>query len=233
MDFPTLSSGPLGGWTSPRSTFSRLEEPSFPSVFPTDLASVKSHLRVTHSDEDAYLTSLIPVATLMVEQYLSRALISRPVVQWMDVVPGFGPADVSFLSRSGRSMPWFSLFRAPALSFQTLAFVNPAGTEYVVDPAGYFVDLSDKDAPARVILNQGYVWPSDVRSAKSVKASYTVGYGPDAASVPPTLKHGVLLVAGALYSNRGDSADQPLEILSLPAVRAVLAPFRILKVGTL
>jgi hypothetical protein len=55
----------------------------------------------------------------------------------------------------------------------------------------------------------------------------------NAPGVPASIRHAVLLVTAAFYSNRGDNADAMIEVLNLPAVRASLDPYRLLRVTTL
>ena len=230
---------PLGGSTTPRPVFRRLSEAD-PVVQVVDLAKLKSHLRITHAVEDTYLTDLIPVATLLVERYLSRRLISRAATMTMDVVPGIGSSEPFYgasgwpvLYANGGTFRGFEVLGTPVSAWTDLAFVGQDGASTVVDASSYLVDFADQDMPARVVLKNGSVWPSDTQAAKGIVCRYTLGYGPAAANVPTSLRHGVLLAAGALYSNRGDAADSPMDILDLPGIRACLAPYRVMAVSTL
>lgn len=232
---------PLAGWTVPRPVFKRMEQVEAPASLPTTLAKLKNHLRVSHTADDEYLTDLISTATELVESYLSRRIVARKVRMWMDFIPGTGN-EYTLYGAGAAQMPvryasvgmfrWFELMGTPVSAFESLKYYTDAGVVQTFPANQYIIDKTDPDMPARVILQRGTVWPTDLQVAHSLSCDYTLGYATDA-DVPTPIKHGVLLAAAALYSNRGDNADQPIDILSLGGVRAVLAPYRVLKFTTL
>ncbi len=238
------NSAPLGGWTVPRPVFKRLQV--IPSEGPVDplftLNILRTHLRQPSPLDDDYLkTVILPTAVDAVEQYISRTLITKNLRMWMDFIPGMGRDDsynqngvieapVSY--SGGTSFRWFDLMSAPVTEVTSINFITDAGDEVVFDDANYIADFSDPDANARIILQRGSVWPTDLRVAKSLFIDYKAGYGA-ATDVPASLKHAVLLIATALYTNRGDSADAQDMVLHFPAITALLNPYRIIKIGTL
>lgn len=238
-DFVNNSHVPLAGFTVPRPVFRRLQVLIPPAAQPLDLAVLKAHLRITHSNEDAYLQTLIDTATSLVETYLGRALISRTVKMWMDFVPGTGN-DTALFGMGTATLPvrygnigmfrWFELMTVPVLSFTAFRYIPMnGGAEVTVDPSTYIADATDPDAPGRVILQRGAIWPTDLQVAHALSFEYVLGYGATAASVPAPLRHGVMLMAAALWSNRGDNADD----LGASSVRSILDPYRIRRVCSL
>jgi len=233
---------PLAGWTVPRPVFKRLEEIGGPTGEVVSLATVKAHLRITDTSADSYLTDmLIPAAIDAVQRYTNRRLLLQTVAMWMDFLPGTGNENTLYGAGTAQipvryanigMFRWFELFGAPVASVQSFHFITNDGAEVTFDPSQYIADTADKDMPARIILQRGTVWPVDLQVAHSLKVSYTLGYT-NAAAIPASLKHAVLLIAAALWSNRGDNADQQPDILGFPAVRALLDPYRVLRVSLL
>ena len=233
------TSQPLNGATVLRMTARRSEVVTPPASLPLDLAALKSHLRVTDTDSDTYITSLIAVAVDVAERYIGRALITRTVRQWLDFFPGYGAgAEAAYDGGlwDGAFWPFTDTIRQLELvgvPFRTITSVqtyNDADEAATLDPSVYLVDVSDLDQPSRIILRRGQVWPTGLRVAKSIAVTGTVGYGV-AADVPASLRHAVLLIAAALWSNRGDSIDKGQDVLDLGNIRATLDPYRVLRLS--
>ncbi len=51
-----------------------------PAVYPISLEEAKAHLRVLSTDEDSYISSLIPAATRYCEQYQGRVYAQRDII---------------------------------------------------------------------------------------------------------------------------------------------------------
>lgn len=295
MSAEDFSRAPLSGWTVQRPVSVRVEQLDFPTAYPVTVSGLKAHLRIAHATDDAYIAELVATATEITEKYIGRAIVARTVRQWMDRTPGYGPdagwfdAPTSYVTPSyGRlnASRWFELRGLPVTRFDSFVYVTEAGTTETVDPSAYLVDLADPNMPARVILQRGSSWPSDLQVAQAIGCTYRTGYNSGAPAwaastayqqgqtvlagrveyvctvagtsgttmptgtgsvvdggvtwayvtpalpFPAALVHGVRLVAAALWSNRGDNADAMGEVLSLPNIRAILDPFRVVRVAT-
>lgn len=238
--YPLDNPSPLAGYTVPRGVSRRIEAVSEPAIYPISLGLLKGHLRVTDSSQEDYLTHLIATATDVVEKYLSRGLINRSVRMWMDGIPGYGVSfsewftgtiEASSCVMNGRSYSTFDLMGVPVDAVDAISYVTDDGTETEFSSDFYIVDNSDKNAYTRILLAPGASWPSGLRYAKSIVVDYDIGYGDAQGDIPASLRHGVMLVAAALWSDRGDNAD-PVDVLGLQGIKAVLDPYRLIRIGT-
>lgn len=239
MDLANSRQVPLGGWTVSRPVFKRVEQVDDPEGSVITLATLKSHLRVTHASEDDYIQTLINTSVESAELYTNRKLLPRTVRMWMDYLPGFGSdywingsiqAPIYYANTS--SFRYFELMGTPVTDVAEVGYVTDGGTTQVVAASNYIADITDPDMPARIILQRGSVWPTDLQIAHSVFVEYTQGYE-SAGAIPSTLKHGVMVMAAALWSNRGDNLDTPVEIMQFPAVKALFDPYRVRSVSTI
>ena len=205
--------------------------------WPVLLPMVKQHLRITHSAEDTILQAYIVAATKVIENYTSRRILPQTLRLWLDMVPGTGN-DIPNWGAGVQSMPvryanvgmlrMIELQGRPVQSFQSFTYYTLDNELQTYDAANYLVDMHDPDMEARVVLQYGAVWPVNLRVSQALALNYTVGY----ATPPSDICVAIMMIVAALYSNRGDAADKPLDILKLPAVAAILAPYRSLHVGT-
>lgn len=240
---------PLMGYTVPRAINRRLEEDPLVEAAVT-VSDLKAHLRITDTAADTYLETLAAAATDIVEKYLSRRLVARDVVMYVDGAPGYGPHNGTFalwdslittpVGWADLNLRWIELMGVPVAEFDSFKYVLPDGTEETVDPSTYYVDTKSRDHAARVVLQRGAVWPMNLQVANGFRFYYRLGYqhppveeGEEestASPVPATLRHGVMIAAAALWSNRGDNSDQPADILGMGGLRPLLDPYRIIRI---
>lgn len=228
---------PLNGVTVLRANARRVEITAPPASLPITTAKAKEHLRITDSNSDSYIDTLIAVAVDIVERYIGRYLIERTVKQWFDFVPGYD-LDVDWQDGTfdGPTFLWTDTIRTleltgfPMKAITAVVTLDDSDVETPMDPTLYIADTSDKDQPARIILRRGQVWPANLRVSKSIYVTGTAGYGTTPASIPPSIIHAIYLIIAALWSNRGDSIDGASDVLSLGNIRATLDPYRIIRI---
>ena len=99
-----------------------------PAIYPISLEEAKAHLRVLSTDEDSYISSLIPAATRYCEQYQGR---------------GYAQRDIIFINDNFIS-PW-RLPLAPVSSIKTLSVGDATldETDFSIDGLGRVRIFSD------------------------------------------------------------------------------------------
>lgn len=183
-----------------------LVQTSNPAAEPVTLAEAKAHLRVVDTADDALITSLIVAARHQVEGMTGRPLLERTYRWELDAFP----------IRDFLLVPVAPLVAVSEI--RTFADGDATGT--VLDAAAYYVDKSD--APARIILQRGYAWPScsELRRAAGVQIALTGGYGSLAAAVPERHKLAIKMLVGTWYDNRESSS--PMDLKEVPEGLAAL-----------
>jgi uncharacterized phiE125 gp8 family phage protein len=188
-----------------------------PQCAPVTLAEVKSNLRLTNTQEDAYLGSLILVATDLMQEYTQRKFIQQTMEGWLDIATlmstwweGSIVASINAMfSLRTIELPWF-----PAISVTSVTVYDQDDNATLVSASTYRVDVVDKSMAPRITLKESVVWPGGAyRNQNSMQIVWLAGY--DAGSLTPTdaqaqaavpvgLKQAVLMMTCYLYNNRGD-----------------------------
>jgi len=184
-----------------------------PDEEPVSLADAKAFLRVTISDDDDLISSLIQAATRMAERYLNRFLITQTHQVRYDFIP-----QKVVDSRDGKSnTPWWDGVREGAISmfqsrqdFLQLPYgpvqevehfktFNPANVESTFDSSNYHVDFSES---ARICLNDNAEWPYDLRAREAIEIQVIYGYGDTGDDVPSDIVTAIKLILTPLYESR-------------------------------
>jgi len=149
-------------------------------------AEFKTHARIYHTQDDAYIATLILSATQVIEAETRRALINRSFAYQLE---GF-PADGEII-----------LPRSPLSSVTSVTYTDAAGATQTLSASLYHV--YSVNGVGRVVLKSTESWPATVGTgALDVTVNFVAGYGATAASVPVALDHAVLLQATHMYENR-------------------------------
>lgn len=131
--------------------------------------------------------------------------MSTPWTLWLDAFPDA-----------------IELQQPPIIAVQSVTYVDEAGALQTLDPADYVLDSAKH--PGWLVCAPGKSWPATQPGAvNAVTVRYTAGYGPTAASVPPSARHWVLLAIRQMFDARG--ADVPPDFCE-----GFLNPFRIMGV---
>jgi uncharacterized phiE125 gp8 family phage protein len=162
-----------------------------PATEPVSLAEAKAHLRVTHGDEDAYISTLIKTARATVEAQTGLGLISQGWSVFLDDWPENGVIE---------------LLLGPVLEIIDIKVHGDDDSFAIIDPAHYYEDKISR--PARIILRGSRNWAAPGRVANGIEILLTIGF----TSVPEPLREAVLQLVGHWHETRGDDAagDRPL-----------------------
>ena len=174
-----------------------------PALEPVTLTEAKTHLRITSSDDDTYITALIVAAREWCETYTGRQFVTATYTATMEA-----------FSDSRIVLP-----KPPLISVTSVKYYDTANAQQTLS-ATYYASLTHA-TPGYVELNYNYSWPSTYTRSDAVEIIYTAGYGATAASVPDCVKHAMKILVSHMYEMRepiviGASInDVPLSIKSL------------------
>ncbi len=183
-----------------------------PAAEPVSTAEAKTHLRITHSDDDTYIGTLISAARLYAEAQTRRALINQT---WELTAESF-PKEIR-------------LIPAPLSSVTHIKYYDGDGTLQTLSSSAYQVDTTD--SVGIVTEAYGYSWPT-VRDGlyNGVQVRFVAGYGGASTDVPSSVIHAIKIlvshwyearepiIVGASVSNVPMSADALLGMHATPEI---------------
>lgn len=174
------------------------------------LDEAKTHLRITGTDEDTLLNSLIDAATEYAQEYQRRKYLTTSCVDYLDA--------------------WLRVIRpawSPLVAVTSITYVDANGTTQTLAADQYRVDTDTQ--PARITEAWSCTWPAIRNITNAIAVTYTAGYGTAAADVPQRIRSAILLLVGHLYNNREDTTERTLARIPVGA-KALLDMDRLIKV---
>lgn len=193
-----------------------------PDDFPVTVEEVQAHLRVDFEDDDRLIESYIAAATAALDGpngWLGRALRPQTWDFYCDEFPCAGQT--------------LELPLGPLLSVDGVFYRASDGSETEIDVANYSADLAPM--PGRVVPVYGFSWPFPVIATNAVRVRFTAGYvdanesDPATSTVPEPIKVAIMMMVADYYDPQAPAAtDSQPQISVTPAVKALLAPYKML-----
>lgn len=178
---------------------------SGPQVEPISLAEAKAHLRVDHTDDDVYISSLIAAARSYIDGdigFLQRALIWQTWDLIIDAFPTAALPTGTWWAGSDAVADTTTAIRIPLPPLQSIVHVkyfDTTGTETTMLSDDYVVDTASEPG---WLLPSTAGWPATQEAINAVEIRFQAGYGPAATDVPDNIRHAVKLFVGYYYENR-------------------------------
>ncbi len=160
------------------------------TVKPITVAEAKSHLNVTHNEDDSLIDDYIGAATAMLEARTQRCFVTQTRVCKMD---GFG--DSRYVHGRTIYPP-----RSPLVSVSSISYLNGSGTTTTLASSDYIVQTGER--PGRISEAYNATWPDTYGVENDVTVTYLAGHSTASASIPANIKQAVRMLVGHWYRNR-------------------------------
>ena len=153
--------------------------------------AMRTHLRVTATDEDSLIDTLAAAATARVELITNRQLITATLKLTLDAFPDR-----------------IVLPRAPLQSITHVKYYDTDGDLQTWSSSEYAVDTTTE--PGRLGPAYGYDWPTHRTMMAAIEIQYDAGYGDDPGDVPEGLQIAIKMLAAHWYENREATTEVAL-----------------------
>ena len=194
-----------------------LKTTSAPVAEPVTLDQAKYQLNIdlTDTDNDTFITGLIPAARHYVEKKMKRSIFDRSMSYWLDAFPL--PYMAGTHGRFRGPLTWFKHFNdintievpQPGLvSVASITYLDDNMAMQTLDPSTYYVDVNSE--PGRIRPMQGNIWPiANLYASNVVQINYvsgTWGDGVEVNNCPEDVMQAMMLLISHWYTNRDAAA---------------------------
>lgn len=191
------------------------------------LVEAKQHLRVDTADEDDLIAALnLAVCGALdgPDGIMHRAIGKQSLKL---VLPGFSHGHYTYSRYSKFPGTSIELPLPPATDVSEITYYDSDNAAQTLAPDQYSL-IACGTAPSILIPAFGTWWPATACRPDAVSITFDAGFNDDN-PVPGPIIAAAKLMLGDLYLNREATVYGPGAALENPAVKALLSPWRILK----
>lgn len=180
----------------------RTELVTAPAAEPITLIEAKNHLKITYSEDDDLIGTLIEASRKLVEVKLKQSLVTQTYDLFLN-----GWYDEVLTNYPGRYVAQQAVYipRGPVQSVTSVQFLDTTSTVQTLATTSYIVS---KGAPGRITPSYGHYFPTTLPVIDSVIIRYVAGYGVDGTEVPANIKQAMLLLIGLWYESRSAAGEK-------------------------
>lgn len=174
------------------------------------LADVLDRLRLNPGPFDRIVDSYIVAATAQMKMHLQAAVADETMEltldgfvggDWDDKLLALGPGVHNYsLNAMIGGQDFIDLPFPPIKSVVSVKTYDRANNESTFSADAYRFDANT----GRLYLNEGYTWPSSLRSREAVKVQYTIGWS----AVPTPIKEAIRVVAADMYEGSFNGVEE-------------------------
>ena len=188
--------------------YGKLSLVTAPTSTAVSLSEAKTHLRIDSdfTADDTYISTLIDVATNMVEEFTRTRVMAQTVLISFDQF-----YDVMNLQLGG------------VTSITHVKYFDTNNVEQTLSATEYAVDLKNK--PALLYEAEDGNYPDTYEKPNAVKITFVVGEA-SASDVVAAIKHAILIIVGRYYENRQDVVTGTIATELPLMVNHLLTPYR-------
>lgn len=192
-------------------------------------ADVQQFLKIDDTTDEAVINALIPSAVEVCEEYCQRKFVTQTWDKFLDFFPrvrgGGSPwwdgVREGAISDLDGDLRFIELEKVPLQSVTHIKTFDRANNETTFAASNYFIDTAA--IPARIVLNEGALWPSDLRRSTAINVRVIVGYGA-AALVPSAIVNAVKFQLSTMYQYR-DCENCPMNATA----KVLLRPYKVMR----
>jgi len=174
------------------------------------LSEAKAFLRIDsdYDDDNTYITSLINVATQVVEEFTRRRLMTQTYNIFYDEFP-----------------PYIDLQVGDVASVTHIKYYDADNTLQTLAASNYDVDT--KVRPGRIYQSETGDYPNTYERPNAVEVEFIVGA--TASDVPAPIVQAIYIIVGRYYENRQDVVTGTIASELPLMVDHLLTPYRLLE----
>ncbi len=166
---------------------------SMATQLPVLLSEARDFLKISHTDEDAMITTYIRAATRACEGFTGRKLIKQ---QWQLTLNDWGDGVIQ--------IPLSPLLSVDKIEYWNEGvFVEIASSSFLLDNVSY---------QARILPQTGYQWPEPTSDVAGIRIAVSAGFGESQNDVPQDIRLGLLQWVAAVYDAQELTGNQAVHL---------------------